>query len=568
MPFFPAATGLGLINSDKENVGGGSTNAESTNALALEREARSVPPPIVHFFNHPSLVKRQSTVGKPAAPTVATPRPLSNSQLINSNDNNSLDNRAYVNVFDLIMRHRNGLGISVGDGTRSMEMMNGSTAMHSGSGEDEKVSVRKMDKPVDEELTPRSNPTIPSKSSIQKSIHGSETTSPSTSSLCLSPATSYDSDSSLGHEECSHDMPLAEKEDDDDIEDEDKEHANAEGALGLSTGLFVRSRGLNSVDSDDEKEEEEEDNNVGEDAHHQRTATAQLSGFASCFFTAQSSESKDKDSSHESNHNDQDDVESIASSSSSSSPSSNRRCPSYSSIRHSIFVSQSHESSDSDCDSDMDANSDTEDGDTRRVQDDDALYLPESPWLIQSPHPVIPKDNNSPSKYTRSTSPPLRTMPSPLGSASSSSQPQHRIPSFLHQPQPQPHHQTPSNHIQHPPSPQPAQRYILTEAPALPVYERYRPIPIRVPVNPCAYSYSNMIMYGCYSYTAGGPVGGGQSEIQPQEQIFGQGKKQMSEQERLDEEWTRKEERKLREEEEERLRIRRYAAEYSSPRLY
>lgn len=363
-------------------------------------------------------------------------------------------------------------------------------------------------------------------------------------------------------------MSLAEKEGDDDNKDEDKERANVEGALGLSTGLFVRSRGLNSVHSDDEKEEEEEDNNVGEDAHHQKTATAQLSGFASCFFTAQSSESKDKDSSHESNHNDQDDVESIASSSSSSSPSSNRRCPSYSSIRHSIFVSQSHESSGSDCDSDVNANSDTEDDYTLRIQDDDALYLPESPWLIQSPHPVIPKDNNSPSKYTPSTSPPLRTMPSPLGSASSSSQPQHRIPTFLHKPQPQPHHQTPSNHIQHPPSPQPVQRYILTEAPALPVYERYRPIPIRVPVNPCAYSYSNMIMYGCYSYTVGVPVGGGQSEIQPQEQIFGQGKKQMSEQERLDEEWARKEERKLREEEEERLRIRRYAAEYSSPRLY
>lgn len=362
-------------------------------------------------------------------------------------------------------------------------------------------------------------------------------------------------------------MPLAEKEGEDDNEDEDKEHGNVEGALGLSTGLFVGSRGLNSVDSDNGKEEEEEEeNNVGEDAHHQRTSTAQLSGFASCFFTAQSSESKHKDSSHESNHNDQDGVESTASSSFSSSPSSNRRCPSYSSIRHSIFVSQSHETSDSECDSDVDANSDTEDGDTRRIQDDDALYLPESPWLIQSPHPVIRKDNNSPSKYTRSTSPPLRTMPSPLGSASSSSQPQHRIPTFLHQPQP--YHQTPSNHIQHPPSPQPVQRYILTEAPALPVYERYRPIPIRVPVNPCAYSYSNMIMYGCYSYTAGGPVGGGQSEIQPQEQIFGQGKKQMSEQETLDEEWARKEERKLREEEEERLRIRRYAAEYSSPRLY
>lgn len=149
-PSFPAATGLGLISSDKENVGGGSTNAESTNALALEREARSVPPPIVHFFNHPSLVKRQSTVSKPTAPAVATPRPLSNSQLINSNDNNSLDNRAYVNAFDLIMRHRNGLGISVGDGTRAMEMMNGSTAMHSGSGEDEKLLIGKMDKPVDE----------------------------------------------------------------------------------------------------------------------------------------------------------------------------------------------------------------------------------------------------------------------------------------------------------------------------------------------------------------------------------------------------------------------------------
>lgn len=149
-PFFPTATGLGLINSDKENVGGGSTNAESTNALALEREARSVPPPIVHFFNHPSLAKRQSTASKPSSPAAVTPRPLSNSQLINSNDNNSLDNRAYVNAFDLIMRHRNGLGISVGDGTRTMEMMNGSTAMHSGSGEDEKVSVGKMDKPVDE----------------------------------------------------------------------------------------------------------------------------------------------------------------------------------------------------------------------------------------------------------------------------------------------------------------------------------------------------------------------------------------------------------------------------------
>lgn len=77
-----------------------------------------------------------------------------------------------------------------------------------------------------------------------------------------------------------------------------------------------------------------------------------------------------------------------------------------------------------------------------------------------------------------------------------------------------------------------------------------------------------MIMYSCYSYTAGGPLGGDQSEVQPQEQVFGQGKREINEQERLDEEWARKEERKLREEEEERLRIRRYAAEYSSPRLY
>ncbi|OWZ66828.1 hypothetical protein AYX15_02003 [Cryptococcus neoformans] len=576
-PCLPAATGFGLINnSDKENLGGGSTSAAESNALALEQEvSRSVPAPIIHFFNHPSLVKRQSTVKESVAPAVATPRPSSNSSLIDSNNNHNHNplnplNRAYVNAFDLIMRHRN----SGGEGARSMGTMNGSTAHHIGSGEGEKVSVGNAEKPVDEELTPKSNLTIPSKLSKQKSIHGSETTSPSTSSLCLSPATSYDSDSSLGH-----DLPLAEKGGQNENENENKEHAEVEGALGLSTGLFVRSRGLDLGGSDEEKEEEEEGNNVREDVRHQRTA--QLSGFASCLFTAHSSESEGEDLPYESDHDDQDDVESIASSSSSSS-SSNRRRPNYSSIHHSVFVSQSHESSDSG--SDMGADSDSEDGDTGHIQDDDALYLPESPWLIQSSLPMIPKDNNSPSKSSRSrsTSPPSRTIASPLSSASSPPQPRHRIstlpsqsqprpqPQPQFQPQPQHHyyHQTPPNHIQPPPSPHPIQRYILTEAPALPVYERYRPIPIRVPVLPCPYSYSNMIMYSCYSHAAGGPVEGDPSGRQPQEQVFGQGKREMSEQERLDEEWARKEERKLREEEEERLRIRRYAAEYSSPRLY
>lgn len=368
-------------------------------------------------------------------------------------------------------------------------------------------------------------------------------------------------------------MPLAEKEGEDDNEDEDEEHAGVKGALGLSTGLFVRSSGLNLGDSDEEKEEEEEDNIVREDVHHQRTA--QLSDFASCLFTVHSSESEDEDLPYESDCDDQDDVDSVASSSSSSSSSSNRRRPNYSSIHHSVFVSQSHESSDSDSASDMDADSDPEDGNTGHIRDDDALYLPESPWLIQSPVPVIPKGNSSPLKSSRSTSPlPSRTIASPLSSISSFPQSQHRIstlptqPQFQPQPQHHHYHQTPPNHIQPPPSPHPVQRYILTEAPALPVYERYRPIPIRVPVLPCPYSYSNMIMYSCYSYTAGGPLGGDQSEVQPQEQVFGQGKREINEQERLDEEWARKEERKLREEEEERLRIRRYAAEYSSPRLY
>lgn len=153
-PCLPAATGLGLINnSDKENLDGGSTNAEP-NALALEREARSVPAPIIHFFNHPSLVKRQSTEKESIAPAVTTPRPLSNSQLINSDsdNNNPLDtlNRAYVNAFDLIMRHRNGLGIPVGEGARSSGTMNGNTADQIGSGEGEKIPVGKVDKPVDE----------------------------------------------------------------------------------------------------------------------------------------------------------------------------------------------------------------------------------------------------------------------------------------------------------------------------------------------------------------------------------------------------------------------------------
>lgn len=150
-PCLPAATGFGLINnSDKENLGGGSTSAAESNALALEQEvSRSVPAPIIHFFNHPSLVKRQSTVKESVAPDVATPRPSSNSSLIDSNNNNNpLNplNRAYVNAFDLIMRHRN----SGGEGARSMGTMNGSTAHHIGSGEGEKVSVGNGGKPVDE----------------------------------------------------------------------------------------------------------------------------------------------------------------------------------------------------------------------------------------------------------------------------------------------------------------------------------------------------------------------------------------------------------------------------------
>lgn len=156
-PCLPAATGFGLINnSDKENLGGGSTSAAESNALALEQEvSRSVPAPIIHFFNHPSLVKRQSTVKESVAPAVATPRPLSNSPLINSNNNNNHNplnplNRAYVNAFDLIMRHRNGLGISGDGGARSPGTMNGSTAHHIRSGEGEKVSVGNAEKPVDE----------------------------------------------------------------------------------------------------------------------------------------------------------------------------------------------------------------------------------------------------------------------------------------------------------------------------------------------------------------------------------------------------------------------------------
>ncbi|WVN90782.1 uncharacterized protein L203_106025 [Cryptococcus depauperatus CBS 7841] len=198
-------------------------------------------------------------------------------------------------------------------------------------------------------------------------------------------------------------------------------------------------------------------------------------------------------------------------------------------VRQSLFVSQLSQSSDSESDSDEE---------DKTPKEDDALFLPKSPWLIQTTTSTKPSSSSTLSHCSG---------PSPFQPHTEGHLPLQQ----LHQRQPQhcPFSSAPSPQL-------PISTQIMAEAPALPVYEPHRPIPIRIPVFPVGRSCPNA---HTYTSSTAGPLS---------KQHIANKKHILPEKEKLDEEWMKMEEEKLKQEEEDQQRVKRYAIEYNLTRWY
>ncbi|ODN93486.1 hypothetical protein L198_05351 [Cryptococcus wingfieldii CBS 7118] len=402
----------------------------------------------------------------------------------------------------------------------------------------------------DPDATPKAEKaTMDLRHQTRHSIHGSETTSPSMSSMCLSPASSCVSDSSPSEtsdptgsvqmsDSWSEKTPTKNEIRFMDGAFEEEREGQDEGECsttiritGFASGLFTSSSESDSEDeADDERDETRKENIVFSDDELNEWSDSDVEDSGD-----EEESGEDGDESGEEEGGEEEGDEGDAETRQRPHPllappllAEPCRPPILPSSIHSIFVAASFRS---------DSSSDNGDGSDRDDPDEDAaLFLPQSPWLIETP-PVAaasalpeelpsrsPPARNSP-PHSQSSSPPSQSPPAPQG-------------------------------YECPPTP-PTPRFVMTEAPALPVYEAHRPIPIRFPVYPCAYYASH---YMSVSYSAQGSWNSN-SNLTSNGPLSG--RREVSETERLDEEWAKKEEEKLREEEEDQGRIRKYAQEYS-----
>ncbi|TYJ58390.1 hypothetical protein B9479_000936 [Cryptococcus floricola] len=401
----------------------------------------------------------------------------------------------------------------------------------------------------DPDATPKAEKaTMDLRHQTQHSIHGSETTSPSMSSMCLSPASSCVSDSSPSEtsdpagsvqmsDSWSEKTPTNEIRFMDGAFEEEKEGQD-EGECsttiritGFASGLFTSSSESDSEDeADNERDEMRKENIVFSDDELNEWSDSDDEDSGA---EEESGEGGDESGEEEGGEEEGDEGD-----------AETRQCPHprlalpllaepcrppiLPSSIHSIFVAASFRT---------DSSSDDGDGSDRDDPEEDAaLFLPQSPWLIET-SPVAAA--SALPEELPSRSPPARNSP-PRSQPSS--------PPSQSPPAPQ--------RYECPPTP-PTPRFVMTEAPALPVYEAHRPIPIRFPVYPCAYYASH---YMSVSYSAQGSSNS-DSNLTSNGPLSG--RREVSETERLDEEWAKKEEEKLREEEEDQGRIRKYAQEYS-----
>ncbi|WVQ73456.1 hypothetical protein IAR50_003028 [Cryptococcus sp. DSM 104548] len=376
----------------------------------------------------------------------------------------------------------------------------------------------------------------------QRSIHGSETTSPSMSSMCLSPTSSCISDSSPSErsdpsgwvhmsESWSEKTPTNEIQFSGVIFEEEGDRGECSTARITS---FAPSLFASSSESDSEDEADDEQDETRSRKENIVFSDDELNNWSDSDDDDSDAE-QDDDVSESEDENEGDEINGgveieYRSRPLLAPPISPQACspPTPSPPFQSIFVAASFRSDSSSDDGDRSERDDPD--------EDDALYLPQSPWFIESSPVARPSVLPDKAPYR---SPPRQTSPSCSRSISPPSQ-------GLPAPAP------PPQKYECPPSP-PIPRYVMAEAPALPVYETHRPIPIRFPVYPSAYYASH---YTSVSYSAQG------SSCLTNNHPLG-GTREMSETERLDEEWAKKEEQKLREEEEDRERIRKYAQEYS-----